>query len=97
MQVISVSGHNVNNLPYAGETVMIAENEVNLQEMLTIFAIKISKCRSLRTKKDRCKSNHKETVSYKCNIIVNGPVLNKVSVIEYVSTSTTAGEDELAN
>ena len=38
MPGISVGGHNINNLRYADDTVLLAENEKHLQEMINIIA-----------------------------------------------------------
>src|SRR5579871_5581650 len=91
MKGISIGGYNINNLRYADDTVLIAEKEVHLQEMLnTIAKESLEKGLTLNIRKTEVMVITKKKCPPECNIKVDGITLKLVSIFEYLGTLITA-------
>jgi hypothetical protein len=91
MPGISIGGHNINNLRYADDTVLIAEKETHLQEMINIIAKEsLSKGLSLNIRKTEVMVITKNKCPPECNIKVDGTSLKQVSIFKYLGTLITA-------
>ena len=91
MPGISIGGHNINNLRYADDTVLIAEKETHLQEMINIIAKEsLSKGLSLNTRKTEVMVITKNKCPPECNIKVDGISLKQVNNFKYLGTLITA-------
>ena len=75
MPCIKVGGYNMNNIRYADDTVLIADNEKELQEMLdTVVRESEKKGLSLNKKKTEVMVISKKNCTHACNIVMNGTV-----------------------
>ena len=87
---ISIGGRIFNNLRYADDTVLIAENEFDLQILLNIVETE-SRKRGLEL---NCKKTETMVISRKkdippCKITTNGAMLRQVNSFKYLGTSIT--------
>ena len=93
MPGIKVGGYIMNNIRYADDTVLIADNEKELQEMLDIVVRESEKKGlSLNKKKTEVmvisKKNCRPTPA--CNIVMNGTVLKQVHKFNYLGSLITS-------
>ncbi|BFZ00294.1 hypothetical protein BsWGS_03333 [Bradybaena similaris] len=93
MRGITVGGHNINNIRYADDTVLIAENEHDLQKLVDAVIVN-SKPLGLEL---NCKKTEMMVVSKKkdipkCNIHVNGEILKQVDLYNYLGTVIKSDE-----
>ena len=91
MPGIKVGGYNMNNIRYAHDTVLIADNEKELQEMLdTVVRESEKKGLSLNKKKTEVMVISKKTCTPACNIVMNGTVLKQVHKFNYLGSLITS-------
>ena len=84
---ISIGGHNVNNLRYADDTVLIAEDEKHLQELLNVIVQESDNMGlSLNIKKTETMVISRKTPTPTCNIKINGTTLKQVQHFKYLGT-----------
>ena len=87
MPGIKVGGYNMNNIRYADDTVLIADNENELQEMLdTVVRESEKKGLSLNKKKTEVMVISKKNCTPTCNIVMNGTVLKQVHTFNYLGS-----------
>ena len=91
MPGIKVGGYNMNNIRYADDTVLIADNENELQEMLdTVVRESEKKGLSLNKKKTEVMVISKKNCTPACNIVMNGTVLKQVHKFNYLGSLITS-------
>ena len=91
MPGIKVGGYNMNNIIYADDTVLIADNENELQEMLdTVARESEKKCLSLNKKKTEVMVISKKNCTPTCNIVMNGTVLKQVHKFNHLGSLITS-------
>ena len=91
MPGIKVGGYNMNNIRYADDTVPIADNEKELQEMLdTVVRESEKKGLSLNKKKTEIMVISKKNCTPACNIVMNGTVLKQVHKFNYLGSLITS-------
>ena len=91
MPGIKVGGYNMNNIRYADDTVLIADNENELQEMLvTVVRESEKKGISLNKKKTEVMVISKKNCTPACNIVMNGTVLKQVHKFNYLGSLITS-------
>ena len=91
MPGIKVGGYNMNNIRYADDTVRIADNENELQEMLdTVVRESEKKGLSLNKKKTEVMVISKKNCTPACNIVMNGTVLKQVHKFNYLGSLITS-------
>ena len=87
---INVGGHIINNLRYADDTVLIADSEDKLQEILTTVAEESEKKGlQLNAKKTECMVVSKKNDIPKCNITCNGENIKQVDTFKYLGCTIT--------
>ena len=87
---VNVGGHNINNLRYADDTVLIAESEDKLQRILTTVAEESEKKGlQLNAKKTECMVISKKSVIPKCNIACRGENIKQVDTFKYLGCTIT--------
>ena len=92
---IKVGGYNMNNIIYADDTVLIADNEKELQEMLdTVVRESENKGLSLKKKKTEVmvisKKNCRPLRLHAIIIVMNGRVLKQVHKFNYLGSLITS-------
>lgn len=91
MPGISIGGYNLNNLRYADDTVLIAENGKDLQALIDIIVMESDKMGlSLNNKKTKTMVISKKAVIPSCNININGNILKQVHKFKYLGTLITS-------
>ena len=91
MPGIKVGGYNMNNIRYADDTVLIADNENELQEMLdTVVRESEKKGLSVNKKKTEVMVISKKNCTPACNIVMNGTVLKQVHKFNYLGSLITS-------
>ena len=76
---VRVGGNNINNLRYADDTVLIADLEENLQNILTTVTVKSeSKGLQLNAKKTECMVIWKQSDIPVCNILCKGERIKQI-------------------
>ena len=91
MPGIKVGGYNMNNIRYADDTVLIADNEKDLQEMLdTVVRESEKKGLSLNKNKTEVMVISKKNCTPACNIVMNGTVLKQVHKLNYLGSLITS-------
>ena len=87
---VNVGGHNINNLRYADDTVLIADSEDKLQRILTTVAEESEKKGlQLNAKKTECMVISKKSVIPKCNITCRGENIKQVDTFKYLGCTIT--------
>ena len=87
MPGISIGGHNVNNLRYANDTVLIAEDEEHLQTLLDVIVKESEKLGlSLNRRKTETMVVSRKTLNPTCNIKINGTTLRQTQQFKYLGT-----------
>ena len=87
---VKVGGHNINNLRYADDTVLIADSEEKLQDILTTVAeASESKGLQLNAKKTECMVISKRPAVPLCNISCNGQQIKQVNTFNYLGSTIT--------
>ena len=82
---IRVGGHNINNLRYADDTVLISENEKDLQQLLNIVESKSKeKGMELNSKKTEVMVISRKEEPQLINITINGIKLKQREHFEYL-------------
>ena len=91
MPGISVGGHNINNLRYADDTILIATNERDLQALIDRIVDK-SEIMGLspNKKKTEVMITSKKNNQLKCSIMVDGTILKQVNNFKYLGTVITS-------
>ncbi|CAG5129251.1 unnamed protein product, partial [Candidula unifasciata] len=91
MPGIVVGGHNINNLRYADDTVLIATSQKELQEMIDIVVLESERMGlSLNNGKTEVMVVSKKQIIPKCVIKVNGVILRQVQKFKYLGTWITS-------
>ncbi|GFO15752.1 hypothetical protein PoB_004225700 [Plakobranchus ocellatus] len=84
---IKVGGQNINNLRYADDTVLIAENKEDLQKLLNIVEEESRKKRlELNSKKTEVMVISRKQESPKCDIFINKIKLKQTEKVKYLGT-----------
>ncbi|GFO11985.1 RNA-directed DNA polymerase from mobile element jockey [Plakobranchus ocellatus] len=84
---IKVGGQNINNLRYADDTVLIAENKEDLQKLLNIVEEESRKQRlELNSKKTEVMVISRKQESPKCDIFINKVKLKQTEKFKYLGT-----------
>ena len=85
IEVIRVGGHNINNLRYADYTVLISENEKDLQQLLNIVESKIKeKGLELNSKKTEVMVISRKEEPPLINITINGTKFKQRDHFKYL-------------
>ena len=85
MPGIKIGGHNVNNLRYADDIVLIAENESDLQNLLNVIEEeRRRKGFELNTKKTQVMVISRQPEPVSCNIFINGLKLKQREQFKYL-------------
>ena len=89
---IKLGGYNMNNISYADDTVLISDNEKELQEMLDTVLVRESEKKglSLNKKKPEVMVISKKNCTPACNIVMNGTVLKQVHKFNYLGSLITS-------
>ena len=88
---IKVGGYNMNDIRYADDRFLIADNENELQEMLdTVVRESAKKCLSLNKKKTEVMVISKKNCTPACNIVMNGTVSKQVHTFNYLGSLITS-------
>ena len=91
MPDIKEGEYNMNNIRYADDTVLIADNEYELQDMLdTVVRESEKKGLSLNKKKTEVMVISKKNCTHACNIVMNGTVLKQVHKFNYLGSLITS-------
>ncbi|GFO43596.1 retrovirus-related pol polyprotein from type-1 retrotransposable element r2 [Plakobranchus ocellatus] len=84
---IKVGGKNINNLRYADDTVLIAENKEDLQKLLNIVEEESrKKGLELNSKKTEVMVISRKQESPKCDIFINEVKLKQTEKFKYLGT-----------
>ena len=87
---VNVGGHNLNNLRYADDTVLIADSEEKLQNILTTVTIESEKKGlQLNAKKTECMVISKRSERPVCNINCKGERIKQVCTFKYLGFNIT--------
>ena len=87
---IGVGGHNINNLRYADDTVLIADSEEKLQTILTTVTEESEKLGlQLNAKKTERMVISKKAGIPKCNIACKGDKIKQVNTFKYLGCTIT--------
>ena len=88
---IQIGGHNINNLRYADDTVLIAETEEDLQELLdTVVKESEIKGLTLNSKKTEVMVVSRKKDIPKCKVTIDNKVLQQVDKFKYLGTMATS-------
>ena len=91
IQGISLGGRNINNLRYADDTVLIAQSEQSLQDMLdTVVEASENKGLALNISKTECMTISKTPQAPICNLQSNGKKVKQVNRFKYLGYSLTS-------
>ena len=87
---VKINGHNINNLRYADDTVLIAEDEASLQDLVTTVNDESEKCCSLMNiKKTKVMLLKKDTKQKKVSIHIDHKEVEQVQSFTYLSQLIT--------
>lgn len=82
---INIGGHNINNIRYADDTVLLAENENDLQILLNTIQVKSTQYGlDMNVKKTKTMVISRKEVIPNINIYVNGENLEQVTNFKYL-------------
>ena len=82
---MKINGHNINNLRYANDTVLIAEDEASLQDLVTVVKDESEKCGLLRNiKKTKVMLLTKDTKEKKVSIHIDHKEVEQVQSFTYL-------------
>ena len=88
---VNVGGNNMNNIIHADDTVLVADNENELQEMLdTVVRESEKKGLSLNKKKTEGMVISNKNCTHTSNSIMNGTVLKQVHKFNYLGSLITS-------
>ena len=88
---IKIGGQNINNLGYADDTVLIAESEKDLQNLLEIVEVESrKKGLELNSKKTEVMVISRKTVTPQTNIYAGGTKLKQCDTFKYLGTLITS-------
>ena len=87
----AINGHNINNLRYADDTVLIAESPEDLQSLLNVIVEESRNMGlSLNLKKTETMVVTRKKTTPGCNISVEGKKLKQVDTFKYLGTMITS-------
>jgi len=87
---VKVGGHNINNLRYADDTVLIADSEEKLQDILqTVTQASENKGLQLNAKKTECMVITKKPTVPTCNLTCKGEQIKQVEKFKYLGCIIT--------
>ena len=87
---VRVGGNNINNLRYADDTVLIADSEEKLQNILTTVAVESeNKGLQLNAKKTECMVISKQSDIPVSNILCKGERITQVDTFKYLGFTIT--------
>ncbi|GFN84650.1 craniofacial development protein 2 [Plakobranchus ocellatus] len=87
---VKVGGHNINNLRYADDTVLITDSEEKLQNILTKVTIEsANKGLRLNAKRTECMVISKQSDVPVCNILCKGKGIKQVCTFKYLGFTIT--------
>ena len=85
-----VGGNNINNLRYADDTVLIADSEEKLQNILTTVTVESeNKGPQLNAKKTEWMVISKQSDILVCNILCKGESIKQVGIFKYLCFTIT--------
>ena len=88
---ITVNGHNINNIRYADDTVLIADTETGLQNLLNKVIVESEKLGlTLNTKKTYTMTVSKKPEPPKCQITAKGDNIQQTSSFNYLGSMLTS-------
>ena len=88
---ISIGGRNINNIRYADDTVLIADNEQDLQHLVDAVVVHSEQLGlELNCKKTQVMVVTRKNEIPQCNIQVNGNILQQVNRYNYLGTVITS-------
>ena len=91
MPGIKIGGHNINNLRYADDTVLMAENQEHLQDLLNRTVIESEqKGLSLNIKKTETMIISRNSIPLNSKIVLNEKSLRQVNSFKYLGTLITS-------
>ena len=89
---VRVGGENINNLRYADDTVLIADSEEKLQNILTTVTVESeNKGLQLNAKKTECMVISKQSDIPVCNTLRKGERIKQVDTFKYLGFTITPG------
>ena len=87
---VRVGGNNINNLRYSDDTVLMADSEEKLQNILTTVTVESeNKGLQLNAKKTECMVISKHSVIPVCNILWKGERIKQVDTFKYLGFTIT--------
>ena len=87
---MKINGHNINNLRYADDTVLIAEGEASLQDLVTAVKDESEKCGPLMIiKKTKVMLLAKDTKEKKVSIHIDHKEVEQVQSLTYLGQLIT--------
>ena len=87
---VKINGHNINNLRYADDTVLIAEDEASLQDLVTAVKDESEKCGLLMNiKKTKAMLLKKDTKEKKVSIHMDHKEVEQVQSFTYLGQLIT--------
>ena len=88
---ILIGGHNLNNIRYADDIVLIADSEENLQKILDkVVSESESKGLSINCEKTECLVVSKQKTRPTCNVTINNEKIKQVDKFEYLGSLITS-------
>lgn len=88
---LKINGHCINNLRYADDAALLADNQTDLQTLLNTVVTESEKMGlTLNAKKTEVMVISKKKVSPKCNLTVNGTPIQQVNKVKYLGAIITA-------
>ena len=91
MPGVKIGGSNINNLRYADDTVFIAENETDLQNILNkVVSESKNKGLQISIKKTECMVISKKNSPPNCSLIINGERVKNVQKFTYLGSLITS-------
>ena len=90
MKGVTVGGRNINNLRYADDTVLLAENEADLQNLLNVVREKSTEYGlNMNVKKTKVMVISKKDTIPRAHILLNGQCLDQVNQFTYLGQLIT--------
>jgi len=90
LQGFLIGGHNLNNLRYADDTVLIAESEEKLQEILDkVVEASEKKGLTINCRKTECMVISKQKVAKQCKIRIGDILIKQVQKFNYLGSMIT--------
>ena len=88
---VKIGGVNINNLRYADDTALLAENEAGLQNILNkVVTESEKKGLQINIKKTECMVISKKSTPPKCSLVINREEIKNVDQFTYLGSLITS-------